>query len=244
MSDDQQTQTQSTDQTTSTQTADTTQQHNWEQRYKDTQSALQNKTQELQQAQQQLSALKQGQQKQPEVNNVSWDYSDPTKFFDPEKGFTEDFSKFVEDKIPNEILTEFGDTIRQARQIIAEQRAAKWDSVSGVDNTQKHVLDYLQQTYQGKELQDRVNDLEHPRYWETALKNTLTEMGDKNWKGDTGSEPNPLPDATSTTTLGVAPLDPNSNECSELMSDEKYRTDANFRANVQKRIGVWSKANK
>lgn len=238
--DDQQTTTQNTDTTQNTETVSTPQPqaHNWEQRYKDTQTALQ-------QAQQELSVLKQAKASQPkqepQTNNVSWDWDDPSKIFDPNQGFTEDFSKYVGDKIPNEVLSEFGDTIKQARQIIANDRAQKWDKVSGVENTQKHVLDYLQKNYQGKELQDRVADLENPRWWEAALKNTLQEMQDKDYSPD-GNEPSPLPDATSTASLGVAPLDPHSEECSRLMSDDKYREDAAYQQNVYKRIAQWRKS--
>lgn len=242
------------DEQTTTQNTDTPQSTNTTPEWKTIAPSFQNETElargftetksALSRAQQELATLKQQQaqpKQEPQTNNVSWDWDDPSKMFDPNQGFTEDFSKYVGDKIPKEVLSEFGDTIKQARQIIANDRAQKWDKVSGVENTQKHVLDYLQKTYQGKELQDRVSDLENPRWWEAALKNTLKEMQDKDYSPD-GNEPSPLPDATSTASLGVASLDPNSEECSRLMSDDKYREDAAYQANIHKRIAQWRKS--
>lgn len=221
------------------QTTTTEQTVDWESRFKATQSALT-------QAKQELAALKQQMQATPEqnTNQIDWDWNDPTKFFNPDVGFTDDFLDSLEKgvPVPKDVAKELGVTIKRAREIIAQQRSDKWDAVSGQKNTEKTVMEYLSKTYKGQELQSRISDLEHPRFWESALRQTLEEMG----KSDANTwEPGGLPDAVSNTSnSGIVPLDPNSSEALALVSDPKYRSDEKFRKDYDARVRAWGKSQK
>jgi hypothetical protein len=212
--------------------------------YKNTKAALT-------QAQQELAALKAAQQQKPEGENPNvmpqFDFSNPSNFFNPESetGFTPELIEHLDKSgaVPKEIATEFGQTIKQAREIIARDRASKWDKVAGFEGSQNHVLNYLQEKYQGQALQERLSDLEHPRLWENALKTTLEEMKASDYKGN-GDEPKPLPDAVTTQKSDEKPLDPNSAEFSELYNDERYKTDASFREQVSKRVAAFTAMNR
>jgi hypothetical protein len=197
---------------------------------------------QLTQTQQELAALK---QKQTE-DVPQWDWADPTKIYDTEKdNFNPDFSSYLQKSTgaPEPVIKELLDTVTKARQIIREQTTQKWDKVAGIENAQSAVVEYLQANYQGQDLQNRLDDLNHPRFWEQALKSTVQEMGDKNWKGKDGKEPTGLPNVLADAG-GVIPLDPFSAEAATIMGSLEYRSDPSKQKEVERRIAVWRKNQK
>lgn len=199
----------------------------------------------LTQAQQELAALKsQKPESTPAEQPAAWDWNDPNKMFNANEGkFNPEFKQHLVTKLgaPDAVVDEWFSTITEARNIITQARSQKFDNAAGFQNSEQMVVNYLTQTYQGQELNDRLTDLQHPRYWEKALTDTLTEMKDKNWQPGR-NEPSPLPrEATNSfpAGVGVGPLDPNSVEARSLMSKPEYRTDPKLQATVSERIRVW-----
>lgn len=195
---------------------------------------------ELTRTKQELAALKAQQATKPQ-ESPGWDWEDPNKIWDSTgEQFNPDWVKFVASSTsaPEPVLNELLDTVVKARGIIKEQSRSKWDTVAGFENAQDRVVKYLGETYQGQDLQDRIADLQHPRYWENALKDTLNEMQSKNWGSD--NEPNPLPNVQPHAG-GVVPLDPQSPEAAALFSDPKYTSDTAFQKAVSDRIRAFRK---
>lgn len=233
MSENEQTQTTETP-PVSTPSTPPPQEHNWEQRYKDTQSALTRTKNELEQ-------VRGSQQQLP----VFEGWNDASQMFNlQDNRFTDNFRQYLDQVgMPEQVRSEFESTFFKAREINQSNFQSKFDKVAGFDNALTHITGYLNETYEGADLQRRLNALQSDDYYEYEAQRTLAEMKEKNWQGGAqeSNEPSPLPD-TSTTTMGVAPLDPLSDECSDLMMDPKYKTDPAFRENVAKRIAVFSKA--
>ena len=193
---------------------------------------------ELTRAKQELAALK-SQPKSEE--SPGWDWQDPNKIWDSTgEQFNPEWVKFVGEstKAPEPVLQELLDTVVKARGIIKESSKTKWDTVAGFENSQKQVLEYLGKTYQGQALQERLSDLEHPRYWENALKDTLQEMQVSN--GSPSNEPSPLPNVQPHAG-GIVPLDPQSREATDLFGDPKYGYDIDFQRVISDRIRAFRK---
>ena len=199
----------------------------------------------LLQTQQELAALKAQKPAEPAspVQEVSWDFSDPGSYFDPNNGFKEDFVSTLSKSanIPPEIVQSFGKDIAKARQILAQQNKSELDKFAGFDNSLDTMTKYLQETYKGKELQDRIAALEHPTYWKPMAKDILSEMKEKEWSpGKTDGEPSALPEVAPVFSTRQ-PLDPQSIEAVRLISDSRYGSDKAFTDEVAQRIALWKK---
>lgn len=199
----------------------------------------------LTQAQQELATLKAQKPAEPAspVQNVSWDFSDPGTYFDPDSGFKEDFVTNLSKSanIPPEVVQSFGKDIAMARQILANQNKTELDKFAGFDNSLDTLSKYLQETYKGKDLQDRMDALKHPTYWKPMAKDILGEMKDKEWSPTkTDGEPSALPETTPVF-ANRTPLDPNSNEAVRMISDPRYGYDKAYQKDVADRIALWEK---